>query len=163
MHCLQIIVMIIRIVIYFLAPFLSNFILYYSWSAILFSFKNIIDMKSRKKISKTYFHLKTWWKDAVVWTRIAKAWCETPSMYQSRGKHARHGGNCANRIINTFRPLHYGCNERFLCTFPCADFAPLFARICDRSMHSRAKIRIQRKDSPWFFIAILHTILRTLD
>lgn len=58
MHCLQIIVMIIRIVIYFLAPFLSNFILYYSWSAILFSFKNIVDMKSRKKISKTYFHLK---------------------------------------------------------------------------------------------------------
>lgn len=40
-----------------------------------------------------------------------------PSMYQSRGKQSRHGGNCANRIINTFRPLHYGCNERFLCTF----------------------------------------------
>lgn len=68
-------------------------------------------------------------------------------MYQSRGKHARHGGNCANRIINTFRPLHYGCNERFLCTFPCADFAPLFAPTCDRSMHSRAKIRIQGNDS----------------
>lgn len=149
--------MIIRIVIYFLASlFLSNFILYYSRSAILFSFKNIIDMKSRKKISKTYFHLKTWWKDAVVWTRIAKARCETPSMYQSRGKHARHGGNCANRIINTFRPLHYGCNERFLCTFPCADFAPLFARICDRSMHSRAKIRIQRKDSTFTVIFYCH-------
>lgn len=58
MHCLQIIVMIIRIVIYFLAPFLSNFILYYSWSAILFSFKNIIDMKSRKKNIKDLFPLK---------------------------------------------------------------------------------------------------------
>lgn len=58
--CLQIIlVMIIRIVIYFLASlFLSNFILYYSRSAILFSFKNIIDMKSRKKNIKDLFPLK---------------------------------------------------------------------------------------------------------
>lgn len=89
-------------------------------------------------------------------TNYKRSMRNQPSMYQSRGKQSRHGGNCANRIINTFRPLHYGCNERFLCTFPCADFAPLFAQTCDRSMHSRAKIRIQGNDqrSSWFFITI---------
>lgn len=134
-----ILVMIIRIVILFFDSF--NYFL-----------SRILSIWNREKNIKDDFRLKTWWKDAVVWTRIAKARCETSSMYQSRGKHARHGGNCANRIINTFRPLHYGCNERFLCTFPCADFAPLFARTCDRSMHSRAKIRIQGKDSTFTVI-----------
>lgn len=126
-------------------------LIFSSITEILFSFENIIDMKSRKKYQRR-FPLKNVVKRCSGVDANCKARCETSSMYQSRGKHARHGGNCANRIINTFRPLHYGCNERFLCTFPCADFAPLFARTCDRSMHSRAKIRIQGKDSTFTVI-----------
>lgn len=138
--------MIIRIVILFFDSF--NFIV---------NNRNIIFFREyyRYEIEKKYqrrFPLKNVVKRCSGVDANCKARCETSSMYQSRGKHARHGGNCANRIINTFRPLHYGCNERFLCTFPCADFAPLFARTCDRSMHSRAKIRIQGKDSTFTVI-----------